>query len=173
MSGYRLPSGGVINRSKALRFSWDNESCYGVEGDSLASALMASGKMVVARGFKYHRPRGIMTAGPEEGGAIVTVGEGAHREPNAKAPCVELYEGLAASGQNAWPSVRFDVGQVNDLMGRFFAAGFYYKTFMGVGRGTWEWMQFEKIIRRAAGMGSASREPDPDSYEYVHDFCDV
>ncbi|MBY8978179.1 (2Fe-2S)-binding protein [Rhodobacteraceae bacterium NNCM2] len=173
MSGYRLPSGGAIERSKALQFTWDGERCFGVRGDSLASALMASGKRVVARGFKYHRPRGIMTAGPEEGGAIVTVGDGARREPNAKAPCVELFDGLVASGQNAWPNVRFDLGQVNDLMGQFFAAGFYYKTFMGLGRGTWEWMQFEKLIRRAAGMGSASHEADPDSYEYVHDFCDV
>ena len=175
MSGYRLPSGGTgINRAKPLRFTWDDEACFGVEGDSLASALMSCGKRVIARGFKYHRPRGIMTAGPEEGGALVTTGSGARREPNAKTPCVELFEGLEAHGQNAWPSVRFDLGQVNDLMGRFFAAGFYYKTFFGAtGRGTWEWMQFEKLIRRAAGMGSASREADPDSYDYVHDFCDV
>ncbi|MEM7670409.1 MAG: 2Fe-2S iron-sulfur cluster-binding protein, partial [Pseudomonadota bacterium] len=173
MSGFRLSSGGVVERGTPLRFTWDGERCYGVQGDSLASALMSCGKRVVARGFKYHRPRGIMTAGPEEGGAIVTVGEGARREPNAKAPCVELFDGLSASGQNAWPSVRYDIGQVNDLMGRFFAAGFYYKTFMGLGRGTWEWMQFEKVIRRAAGMGRASHEADPDAYEHVHDFCDV
>ncbi|MEM7506065.1 MAG: sarcosine oxidase subunit alpha family protein [Pseudomonadota bacterium] len=174
MSGYRLPSGGTgIDRAKPLRFTWDDEACFGVEGDSLASALMSCGKRTVARGFKYHRPRGIMSAGPEESGALVTIGAGARREPNAKAPSVELYQGLEAFGQNAWPSVRFDLGQVNDLMGRFFAAGFYYKTFMGLGRGTWEWMQFEKLIRRAAGMGTASHEPDPDAYEYVHDFCDV
>ncbi|MEL6476907.1 MAG: 2Fe-2S iron-sulfur cluster-binding protein [Pseudomonadota bacterium] len=175
MSGYRLTVGGTgINRAQPLRFTWDDEACFGVEGDSLASALMSCGKRTIARGFKYHRPRGIMTAGPEEGGALVTTGSGAGREPNAKAPCVELFEGLEASGQNAWPSVRFDLGQVNDLMGRFFSAGFYYKTFFGLtGRGTWEWMQFEKLIRQAAGMGRASHQADPDSYEYVHDFCDV
>ncbi|MEL7174377.1 MAG: FAD-dependent oxidoreductase, partial [Pseudomonadota bacterium] len=132
----------------------------------------------VARGFKYHRPRGVMTAGPEETGALVTLGRGARREPNAKAPAVELFEGLDACGQNAWPSVRFDLGRVNDLMGRFFAAGFYYKTFFGItGRGTWEWMQFEKLIRRAAGMGRAAApedmKADEDAYDVVHDFCDV
>ncbi|MEM1275191.1 MAG: 2Fe-2S iron-sulfur cluster-binding protein [Pseudomonadota bacterium] len=174
MSGYRLQTGGTgITRDKPLRFTWDGERCYGVQGDSLASALMSCGKRTVARGFKYHRPRGIMTAGPEEGGALVTVGEGARREPNAKTPCIELFDGLVATGQNAWPNVRFDLGQVNDVFNRFFSAGFYYKTFMGVGRGTWEWMQFEKVIRQAAGMGRASHEADPASYDYVHDFCDV
>ncbi|MEM0945134.1 MAG: 2Fe-2S iron-sulfur cluster-binding protein, partial [Pseudomonadota bacterium] len=174
MSGYRLAAGGTgISRGTPLQFTWDGEKCYGVAGDSLASALIACGKTVVARGFKYHRPRGVMGAGPEEGGAIVTVGEGARREPNAKAPCVELFDGLSASGQNAWPNVRRDIGQINDVLSRFFSAGFYYKTFMGLGRGTWEWMQFEKVIRQAAGMGRASHEADPDAYEWVHDFCDV
>jgi sarcosine oxidase subunit alpha len=174
MSGYRLAGGGAIDRTRTLSFTWDGRPLSGHPGDTLASALVAAGERVVARGFKYHRPRGVMTAGPEETGALVTVGQGARREANAKAPEVELREGLAASGQNAWPNVRFDLGRVNDLLGRFFAAGFYYKTFFGVtGRGTWEWMQFEKLIRRAAGMGAAAREPDPDAYEIVHDFCDV
>ncbi|MEO0819239.1 MAG: 2Fe-2S iron-sulfur cluster-binding protein [Pseudomonadota bacterium] len=174
MSGYRLREGGVVDRSSPVSFVWDGTRYHGLAGDTLASAMLANGLGPVARGFKYHRPRGIMSAGPEEAGALVTLGRGARREPNAKAPTVELVEGLEASGQNAWPSVRFDLGQVNDLLGRFFAAGFYYKTFFGItGKGTWEWMQFEKLIRRAAGMGSASREPDPDSYDVVHDFCDV
>ncbi len=173
MTGSRLPSGGVIDRARAVPFTWDGRRMEGRVGDTLASALMANGERVVARGFKYHRPRGVMAAGPEEGGALVTVGEGARRTPNQKAPEVELIPGLAASGQNAWPSVRFDLGRVNDLLGRFFAAGFYYKTFFGVGRGTWAWMQFEKVIRRAAGMGRASEAADPDAHEIVHDFCDL
>ncbi|MGF1503231.1 MAG: 2Fe-2S iron-sulfur cluster-binding protein [Paracoccaceae bacterium] len=174
MSGYRLATGGVIDRERPLEFTWDGRRRRGYRGDTLASALLASGERIVARGFKYHRPRGIMSAGPEEGGALVTVGEGAWREPNAKATEAELFHGLVARGQNAWPSVRFDLGQVNDLFGRFFAAGFYYKTFFGAtGRGTWEWMQFEKVIRRAAGMGTASRVPDPAAYDIVHDHCDL
>lgn len=173
MSGYRLASGGAIDRGRRLGFTWDGRPMGGFAGDSLASALLAAGVGIVGRGFKYHRPRGVMSAGAEEGGAIVTLGRGAAREPNVKATQVALHEGLAAFGQNAWPSVRFDLGRVNDLMGRFFAAGFYYKTFMGVGPGTWEWMQFEKLIRRAAGMGTASRAPDPSAYDIVHDHCDL
>jgi len=174
MTGYRLDRAAHVDRDQKLRFYWDDRGMDGYQGETLAAALIGNGERIVARGFKYHRPRGVMAAGPEEGGALVTVGRGARREPNAKAPEVELHEGLRASGQNAWPNVRFDLGRVNDLMGRFFAAGFYYKTFFGItGKGTWEWMQFEKVIRRAAGMGAASREPDPDAYEIVHDYCDV
>ena len=169
----RLPKGGSIDRTATVDFTFDGRTYQGHPGDTLASALMANGVRVVGRGFKYHRPRGIMSAGVEESGAIVTVGTGARREPNAKATAVELHDGLAAFGQNAWPSVRFDLGAVNSLFGRFFSAGFYYKTFMGPGRGTWAWMLYEKIIRRAAGMGAASRETDPDSYEMAHAYCDV
>ncbi|MEM7499566.1 MAG: 2Fe-2S iron-sulfur cluster-binding protein, partial [Pseudomonadota bacterium] len=178
MSGYRLRDGGVVDRTRPLSFTWDGTRYTGLAGDTLGSAMLANGLGPVARGFKYHRPRGVMTAGPEETGALVTLGRGARREPNAKAPAVELFEGLEATGQNAWPSVRFDLGRVNDLMGRFFSAGFYYKTFFGItGRGTWEWMQFEKLIRRAAGMGRAATPEDSvsdaDVYDVVHDFCDV
>lgn len=173
MTARRLSTGGRIDRARSLRFTWDGRTLNGHPGDTLASALMANGVRVVGRGFKYHRPRGIMSAGVEEGGALVTVGEGARRTPNARATGVELFEGLAARGQNAWPSVRFDLGAVNGLLGRFIGAGFYYKTFMGFGRGTATWMQFEKLIRRAAGFGAASRAADPDAYEIVHDHCDV
>jgi sarcosine oxidase subunit alpha len=173
MSGYRLAQGGIVDRARPLGFTWDGRAMQGMAGDTLASALMADGQSVLARSFKYHRPRGIMSAGSEESGALVTVGAGARREPNAKAPQIELCQGLVASGQNAWPNVRFDLGRVNDVFNRFLAAGFYYKTFMGLGRGTGQWMFFEKFIRRAAGMGSASHEPDPDSYDIVHDHCDL
>ena len=174
MTARRLETGGVIDRAFPIAFRWDGKQKRGFRGDSLASALLASGETVVGRGFKYHRPRGVMSAGVEEGGAVVTLGRGARRVVNAKVPAVELIEGLEAFGQNAWPSVRFDLGRVNDLLSRFFSAGFYYKTFFGVfGTGAWEWMQFEKLIRRAAGMGAAAREADPDWYDTVHDHCDV
>ena len=178
MSASRLPQGGRIDRSSSINFSWDKKTVKGFAGDTLASALMASGETVFGRSFKYHRPRGIMSCGVEESGAIVTVGSGSRRDPNVKATTQEIYEGLEAYGQNAWPSVRTDFGAVNSLMSRFFSAGFYYKTFMGIppmewGKGTGIWMQYEKLIRKAAGMGVASREPDPDSYEHGHKFCDV
>ncbi len=178
MSAKRLLHGGRIDREQPLRFSWDGGNMTGYAGDSLASALMANGETVLGRSFKYHRPRGIMSAGVEESGAMVTVGEGNRRDPNVKAATQELYNGLVATGQNAWPNVRFDVGAVNSLFGRFFSAGFYYKTFMGLppfewGKGTGLWMQYEKIIRKAAGMGVASREDDPDVYDHAHGYCDL
>ena len=178
MTARRLATGGRIDRAKPINFTWDGKAFSGYQGDTLASALLASGEKVFGRSFKYHRPRGVMSAGVEESGAIVTVGSGNRTEPNVKATTQELYEGLEAFGQNAWPNVRFDVGAVSGLFGRFFAAGFYYKTFMGLppfewGRGTGLWMQYEKIIRKAAGMGTASREADPDHYDHAHGFCDV
>lgn len=150
----------------------------GHPGDSLASALMANGERVLGRSFKYHRPRGVMSAGVEESGAQVTIGAGARRDANVRATTQELYDGLVATGQNAWPNVRFDLGAINGMFSRFFAAGFYYKTFMGWppfewGSGTGMWMRYEKLIRKAAGMGRASRLPDPDTYEHAHAFCDV
>ena len=178
MTGRRLPDGGRIDRSRALGFSWDGKELTGYVGDTLASALMANGAQVLGRSFKYHRPRGIMSAGVEESGALVTVGAGDRRDPNVRATTQELYGGLVAQGQNAWPSVRFDLGSASNLLSRFFVAGFYYKTFMGLppfewGSGTGMWMRYEKLIRRAAGMGEASRAPDPDHYEHAHAYCDV
>jgi len=156
MSATRLDAGGRIDRNKKLPFQWDGKGLLGCEGDTLASALLANNEWVLARSFKYHRPRGVMSAGVEEGGALVTVGSGARTDANVRATTQELYSGLEAFGQNAWPNVRTDLGEVNSLFGRFFAAGFYYKTFMGLppfewGKGTWLWMQYEKIIRRRRG----------------------
>jgi len=178
MPARRLPEGGRIDRGKPRGFTWDGRAMRGCQGDTLASALLANNEWVLGRSFKYHRPRGITSAGVEESGALVTVGSGARRDPNVRATSQELYDGLVAAGQNAWPSVRFDLGGLNNLFSRFFVAGFYYKTFMGMppfewGRGTGWWMWYEKLIRKAAGMGSVSRESDPDQYEHAHDFCDV
>ena len=169
----RLPQGGAIDRSRTISFTFDGRRYEGHPGDTLASALLANDVKIVGRSFKFHRPRGVMSAGVEESGALITTGSGARRVPNVRATTLELFEGLEAHGQHAWPSVRFDLNAVNGLFLRFFSGGFYYKTFMGPGRGTWAWMQYEKIIRRAAGMGEASREPDPDSYEMAHAHCDV
>ncbi|MDD9857060.1 MAG: sarcosine oxidase subunit alpha family protein [Gammaproteobacteria bacterium] len=178
MSARRLPDGGRIDRAEALRFTWDGAELTGHPGDTLASALLAGGVQLIGRSFKYHRPRGVMSAGVEESGALVTVagaGDGARRDPNVKATVQELYAGLAAAGQNAWPNVRFDLGAAANRLSRFLPAGFYYKTFMGprIKGGTTVWMLCEKFIRRAAGMGAASRLPDPDQYEHAHAFCDV
>lgn len=171
MPGFRLPRGGArIDRTRSLRFTFDGATVGGFAGDTVASALLASGRTLVARSFKYHRPRGIYSAGPEEPNALVTLGEGS-TEPNTKATIVEATDGLRVRSQNAWPSLGFDLSAVNQLFSPFFAAGFYYKTFMGPGRRGW--MLYEPAIRRAAGLGKASFEPDPDRCETSHAFCDL
>ena len=132
----RLAEGGLIDRKKPLAFTFNGRALCGYEGDTLASALMANGVDVVARSFKYHRPRGIMTDGPEEPNAVVTIGEGSSRTPNLKATEVGLHDGLVARSQNCWPSVDHDVGAVAGLAAPLLGAGFYYKTFMAP-RGAW------------------------------------
>ncbi len=167
----RLPKGGQINRSKSVKFSFDGKSYSGFEGDTLASALLANNVALMGRSFKYHRPRGCMTAGSEEPNAIVEMRTGARREPNTRATIAELYDGLEASSQNRSPSLKFDIQSVNQLLGPFLTAGFYYKTFMWPAS-FWEPI-YEKIIRRSAGLGRAATEADPDTYEHAHDHCDV
>lgn len=173
MTGFRLESGGIIDRQTPITFQFDGRKQSGYAGDTIASALMASGHKIVGRSFKFHRPRGISSAGVEESGALFNVGKGATRIPNVKGTMAEIYEGMPVFGQNAFPSVRFDIGAVNDVLGPFFSAGFYYKTFMGPFRNTAMWMQFERIIRRAAGTGTASREADPATYDIANGFCDL
>ena len=173
MTGFRLASGGRIDRNNPVRFQWDGRTLDGFRGDTIASALLASGERIVGRSFKYHRPRGVYSAGVEEPNAYVTLGAGAHATANAKATATELQDGMRVSGQNAWPSVRLDLGSAAGVFSPFLPAGFYYKTFIGPFRGTGFWMACERFIRRAAGMGRASRKPDPDHYERANAFCDV
>ncbi len=163
MSSFRLSSGGLIDRQSSLSFSFDGKKLTGHQGDTLASALLANGVRLVGRSFKYHRPRGILTAGAAEPNALVTLGSGGRTEPNSRATMVELHEGLQAVSQNRWPSLDFDIGAVNSLLSPFLGAGFYYKTFMWPGV-FWEKL-YEPFIRRAAGLGKATYEADPDSYE--------
>ena len=167
----RLASGGLIDRSRTLNFRFDGEAMSGHPGDTLASALIANGTVLAGRSFKYHRPRGILTAGSDEPNALVELRTGARREPNTKATTIELFDGLEAQSQNRWPSLGFDVMGVNSLASPIFVAGFYYKTFMWPAA-FWEKL-YEPLIRRAAGLGRASKEPDPDTYEKAFAFCDV
>lgn len=168
---HRLGNGGLIDRQRALTFQFDGRRLSGYAGDTLASALLANGVKLVGRSFKYHRPRGILTAGSEEPNALVELRTGARREPNTRATVAELFDGLEASSQNRWPSLAFDVGSINSLLSPIFVAGFYYKTFMWPAA-FWEKV-YEPLIRRAAGLGRASEQFDPDTYEKAHAFCDV
>ncbi|CAM5776936.1 sarcosine oxidase subunit alpha [Labrys miyagiensis] len=172
MSGpHRLPEGGRVDRGKPLSFRFDGKAYQGFAGDTLASALLANGVRILGRSFKYHRPRGVYTAGPEEPSALVELRGGARREPNIPATTIELFEGLEARSQNRWPSLSFDVGALNNLLSPFLPAGFYYKTFMWPRR-WWEAL-YEPMIRRAAGLGRAAAAADPDRYDVMHAHCDL
>ncbi|CAO4163680.1 sarcosine oxidase subunit alpha family protein [Methylorubrum populi] len=168
---FRTASGGLIDRNRPRDFTFDGKRLTGCHGDTLASALLANGVRLVGRSFKYHRPRGILTAGSEEPNALVELRSGARREPNTRATMAELYEGLEAASQNRWPSLAVDALSVNALLAPVFAAGFYYKTFMWPAS-LWEKL-YEPMIRRAAGLGRAADAPDPDIYDRAHAHCDV
>jgi len=165
---HRLRRGGRIDRSRPLAFSFNGRPMSGYRGDSLASALLANGITLFARSFKYHRPRGVLSAGEEEPCALLEIGSGAGCAPTSRAPLVPLTAGLAARSQNCWPGVRFDVGRVIDFTHGLWPAGFYNKTFK------WPaWRVWENLVRRSAGMGRPLTEPDPDHYEQVNAHCDL
>ncbi len=167
----RVKSSKFIDETYKISFKFNNKTYYGYKGDTLASALLANNIHLVGRSFKYHRPRGIMTAGSEEPNAIVQLHKNTSRtEPNVRATEIEIYEGLEASSQNCWPSVNFDLGGINNFLSPVLPAGFYYKTFM------WPasfWGKYEFFIRKSAGLGKSPTEPDPDIYEHKYVHCDV
>ncbi len=171
MTGFRLNKGGLVDRSTTLNFKFDGKAFTGHPGDTLASALIANDVHLMGRSFKYHRPRGVISAGSSEPNALVELREGGRLEANTRATMIELYDGLVAKSQNRWPSLDFDVGAVNSLASAFLVAGFYYKTFMWP-KSFWEKI-YEPIIRKAAGLGSASKEADPDKYEKAYAHCDL
>ncbi|MBS7545259.1 sarcosine oxidase subunit alpha family protein [Ancylobacter oerskovii] len=169
---FRTPSGGRIDRATPLTFRFDGQNYPGYAGDTLASALLANGVHLLGRSFKYHRPRGLLSAGSDEPNALVEVRRDAARvTPNLRATQVELYDGLAAESQNRWPSLARDAGAVNDLFAPFLPAGFYYKTFMWPA-GAWKRL-YEPKIRAMAGLGKAPTLPDPDRYTQHYAHCDV
>ena len=167
----RVSGKGLINREKTLNFKFDGHNYKGFEGDTVASALLASGKKVFGRSFKYHRPRGVLTAGSEEPNALITVGQGAFQDPNIRATTQEIFEGLVTQSQNNWPNLQYDILSINDLFSNFLGAGFYYKTFMWP-KSFWEKI-YEPFIRRAAGLGALSGLHNSDTYEKAYAFCDL
>lgn len=167
---FRIAQGGRIDRDNQLKFSFNGKTYTGQAGDTLASALLANGIHMVGRSWKYHRPRGILSAGAEEPNAIFQLEKGEKTIPNARATQVELYDDLDASSVNCWPSLDFDLLSINSKVSRMLPAGFYYKTFM------WPksmWMKYEHIIRKASGLGKSPEVNDTDRYEHSHRHCDV
>ncbi|GMA74555.1 hypothetical protein GCM10025880_09720 [Methylorubrum aminovorans] len=169
---FRLSRGGRIDRTRPIVFEFNGKPVHGYAGDTVASALIANGIHLVGRSFKYHRPRGILSHGPDEPSALLSVDRGPGRtDPNNRASVVEARSGLRTASQNHWPSLEFDVGAVNDLLSPVFVAGFYYKTFMWP-RKFWDRV-YEPFIRAAAGLGKAPTQADPDRYANRHAHCDV
>ncbi len=172
MTSQRIEGAGRLNGADGVNFTFDGKAYQGRAGDSLASALLANGVVLMGRSFKYHRPRGLLGAGAEEPNALISVDRGGGRfTPNLRATAIELYEGLNARSQNRWPSLETDFGSINDRLGRFFPAGFYNKTFMWP-RSFWEKL-YEPAIRGMAGLGDAPTDPDPDVYDATYAHCDV
>ncbi|MEM7267965.1 MAG: sarcosine oxidase subunit alpha family protein [Pseudomonadota bacterium] len=163
--------GGLIDRSQTLDFSFNGKQMQGYAGDTLASALLAEGRRLVGRSFKYHRPRGIFSAGSEEPNALVQLRKGAALEPNTRATVAELYNGLEATSQNHRGSLERDLMAITDLAAPWLSAGFYYKTFMWP-KSFWEKI-YEPAIRSSAGLGRLSMEPDPDHYDKGFLHCDI
>lgn len=172
MSRHRIPGRGRVDAGRPVQFIFDGRSYDGLQGDTLASALLSHGVQLMGRSFKYHRPRGPVTAGSEEPNALVGTSRGPGRtEPNTRATVQELRHGLVAESQNRWPTLSFDAGAVNDALSPLFSAGFYYKTFMWP-RNFWDKV-YEPVIRRAAGLGRAPTEEDPDIYASRYAHTDV
>lgn len=163
--------GRCINPNKPLTFYFNGRAMRGFDGDSLASALLANDQMMVGRSFKYHRPRGIVSNGPEEPNALFGTGSKGKFVPNQRASSVRLYHGLEVYSQNHWPSLHFDIAAINNMLSRFLPAGFYYKTFIHP-RIFWKYI-YEPVIRRISGLGKAPTHPDEDSYEHFYYFVDV
>ncbi len=168
----RIPDlGRFLNRNAPVNFSFNGKTLTGYQGDTLASALLANDQMMTGRSFKYHRPRGIMASGAEEPNALMNMGQGARFEPNQRSTTTEIFDGLRADSQNHWPSLKYDVGVINNYVSRFLPAGFYYKTFM-FPRAAWKTV-FEPIMRQSAGLGKATKGRDADRYEHFYYFTDI
>jgi sarcosine oxidase subunit alpha len=179
-SPYRVPGRGRVDHDAPLAFRFDGRRVAGLRGDTVASALLAEGTHLMGRSFKYHRPRGPVTAGSEEPNALIETargtsdeaGRGGGRyEPNTRATMAEAFEGLSARSQNRWPSLALDALAINDAVKPLLPAGFYYKTFMWP-RSAWDRL-YEPLIRRAAGLGRPPEAEDPDHYAARHLHADV
>ena len=172
MQRFRLESGGHIDRNKSMEFYFDRKLLTGYSGDTLASALLANGISIVARSIKYHRPRGILSAGLEEPNALVTCADlSGELIPNLKATEVWLRDNLHAYSQNNWPTLKCDIGSLLQAFRRFLPPGFYYKTFMWPPE-AWHRI-YERVLRRLAGHGTITLTPDTRLYDKRYTQCET
>jgi sarcosine oxidase subunit alpha len=158
-----------IERSRTITFSFDGKRIQGYEGDTIASALIASGRTTLSRSFKYHRPRGELCACGQCANSLVDV----DGRPGVRACSEPITEGISVTHQNAWPSLDFDVMQAVDKFGGpFTPVGFYYKTFIRPRR---LWPLYEKVLRSAAGLGRLPKRQAERTWdtEYRRRHCDL
>ena len=168
---FRIENQGLIDKSKKISFKFNGKKYFGYEGDTLASALIANGIHLVGRSFKYHRPRGFFGAGVDDPYALVQLIRNNESIPNIKATEQELFDGLEAKSVNCWPSVKYDIGGINNYLRMFLPAGFYYKTFMWP-KSFW-YRIYEPFIRKAAGFGFVTHDHDKERYEHKYEYCDL
>ena len=165
---YRIPDRGHVDRSRPVDFTFNGRAYQGYSGDTLASALLANGVRTVSRSFKFHRPRGILSAGVEEPNALVGADYGTGMLPVVRATVLPLIDGLRAESQNCFPSVNFDFLRVLDYTRPLWPAGFYNKVFK------WpNWHVFEWAVRQTAGLGRLPVGEDPTRYRHMNVHCDV
>ena len=160
------PQGLLINRDKAVSFNFEGKLYQGFEGDSIASALVANGRQVMSRSFKYHRPRGPLTMAGQDANTLVQCGG----EPNVLADRRLAENDLQIEGQNYSGSLDHDRDAILGLFGRFMPVGFYYRSFfkpLGV------WDKWEGFIRKKAGLGKVDVNFKPEYYDKSYAFCDV
>jgi sarcosine oxidase, subunit alpha len=165
MSSHRLPArpGEELDRTRRLPFRWNGTTHHGHPGDTIASALAAAGVRVFSRSYKYHRPRGLLTADGFDPGCLVQVGD----EPNVRGAHRRLEAGMDVRSQNTWPSLRYDVRAVNQWAGRFLATGFYYKTFI---KPEWLWPTYERVLRQFVHAGEVPPDTGQEYFDkrYAH-----
>jgi sarcosine oxidase, subunit alpha len=155
--------GEVIDRGRGLTFTWNGEEYPAYGGDTIISALAACGERIFSRSFKYHRPRGLLTASFLDPGCMVQVDD----EPNVRGAHRRVEPGMVVSPQGVWPSLEYDVKSANRAFGRFLSAGFYYKTFIKPRR---LWPLYRRMLRRFSAGGRVSAGPAQGYFDkrYAH-----
>jgi sarcosine oxidase, subunit alpha len=162
---FRLPpaSSEEIDRDSPIQFRFNGKPYSAYQGDSIASALAASGVKTFSRSFKYHRPRGLMCCAGHCPNCLVQVGA----EPNVRACIRPVEQDMDVRSQNTWPSLDYDLMSLTSLGSRLMPAGFYYKAFIHPPA---LWPTYEKILRRLAGLGRIDPQDTTPPNEYQKEY---
>ena len=166
MSRLPAPMGLLIDRNQPLDFTFDGKPYQGFAGDSIASALLANGRFLLSRSFKYHRPRGPLTMAGQDANTLVQLPS----EPNVLADSHLLESGVQVTGQNFNGSLDNDKDAYLGKFSKFMPVGFYYRSFYKP-KGAWK--LWEPIIRKKAGLGVLDLKFQPEYYDKAYLFADL